>query len=288
MLARIAQEYVSQHGLQANTIVKNCRRWDRIIGANPSPDLLMRFRVTARAAGLSPYTIEKTITDVLTIVRHMGTELAPGKRLRQSRPEPQPVPLDSINAIWDLAPHWFRRWLVLTYWTGARCEDSVRLFRMVNSRCECIRMKADKTGHCHVWPAPDWLHDWLIIPSAHPLNGVSLWFTNILRRGITALCEAAKVDRFTPQQLRQRSITEWSRANATAGAIVHGCGLGVLSHYLDPLQILEAAAPRVRLPECFGASATAGTEDALISNFRRLDPAAQGLVAGTAERLAIG
>jgi hypothetical protein len=36
----------------------------------------------------------------------------------------------------------------------------------------------------------------------------------------------------------------------------------------------------------FCASESASTEDALLSHFRRLDPAAQGLIAGTGERLA--
>jgi len=69
---------------------------------------------------------------------------------------------------------------------------------------------------------------------------------------------------------------------------VHGSGLGVMSHYLDPLSVLESAAPRVRLPSCFGAQASTTTEDALIASFRRLDPSAQGLVSMTAERLAAG
>jgi hypothetical protein len=92
----------------------------------------------------------------------------------------------------------------------------------------------------------------------------------------------------TPKQIRQTSVTEWTRANATAGAIVHGSGLGVMAHYLDPLSVLESAAPRVRLPSCFGACTETASEDTLLSHFRRLDPAAQGLIAGTAERLAAG
>ena len=73
-----------------------------------------------------------------------------------------------------------------------------------------------------------------------------------------------------------------------AGAILHGSGLsGVMRHYIDPLSVLESAAPRVRLPDCFGATA-GDVESTLVANFRRLDTAAQGLIAGTAERLAAG
>ncbi len=283
--AELAQEYRTRNGLRAETIVKNCRRWDRF-GLPVTTEGLTAFRQQAMAAGLSPETIEKTVTDVLTVHQSQGHKLEPGKRLRRPAPEPKPVPLATIDAVWKVSPHWFRRWLVLTYWTAARCEDSLRIFRTVTSHTETIRLKANKTSRNHVWPVPSWMTAWLTIPSEHPLNGVSLHFTNVLRDGLTLLCEQAGVERVTPQQLRQRSITEWSRANATAGAIVHGCGLGVLAHYIDPLQILESAAPRVRLPECFGACTQAGSEDTLISNFRRLDPAAQSLIVGTTERLA--
>lgn len=285
-LSELAQEYRSRNGLRADTIVKNCRRFERF-GQPLSSEGLAAFRVAALAAGLAPDTIEKTVTDVITVAKHDGKTLEPGRRLRRPAPEPKPATLSTIEAIWQHAPHWFRRWLVLTYWTGARCEDSIRLFRTVTSLSEVIRLKADKTGRNHVWPVPKWINDWLPLPSLHPLNGVSLHFTNVIRDSLTSLCEQAGVDRITPQQIRQRSITEWSRANATAGAIVHGCGLGVLSHYLDPLQILESAAPRVRLPECFGAVNSSG-EDSLVANFRRLDAGAQGLLTMTAERLAAG
>jgi len=42
------------------------------------------------------------------------------------------------------------------------------------------------------------------------------------------------------------------------------------------------------VPACFGASQSHDTESSLLSHFRRLDPAAQGLIAGTTERLAAG
>lgn len=285
-LSELAQEYRSRNGLRADTIVKNCRRFERF-GHPVTSEGIAAFRVAALAAGLAPDTIEKTVTDVITVAKHDGKTLNAGRRLRRPAPEPKPASLSTIEAIWEQAQQWFRRWIVLTYWTGARCEDSLRVYRTTNSKTEVIRLKADKTGRNHCWPAPQWLQAWLPVPASHPLNGVSLHFTNVVRDCLTVLCEQAGVERITPQQLRQRSITEWSRANATAGAIVHGCGLGVLSHYLDPLQILESAAPRVRLPECFGATNASG-EDSLVANFRRLDPGAQGLLTMTAERLAAG
>lgn len=87
-----------------------------------------------------------------------------------------------------------------------------------------------------------------------------------------------------PKHVRQRALTEWSRADAMAGRIIHGCGLGVLDHYVDPLSILENAQHRVRLPVSFGADQSSG-EDVAVT-FRRLDPEAQQLVRSTIRRLA--
>jgi len=93
----------------------------------------------------------------------------------------------------------------------------------------------------------------------------------------------------TPQNIRQASITEWSRSNATAGAIIHGCGLGVLAHYLDPLSVLESAAPRVRVPAAMrGDCKSEESEATLLIHFRRMDAAAQGIISATAERLSAG
>jgi hypothetical protein len=44
----------------------------------------------------------------------------------------------------------------------------------------------------------------------------------------------------------------------------------------------------VRVPSCFGGTNAKQPEEALIASFRLLDPQAQGLVAGMAERLAAG
>lgn len=84
--------------------------------------------------------------------------------------------------------------------------------------------------------------------------------------------------------MRDRALSEWSAADHTACEVLHGQSLGTLRHYLSPLEILSRAAPRVRLPECFGASTD--VTQRLLDNFNRLDQSAQGLIADTAERLA--
>lgn len=288
-----AAAYVRDNSLRALVIVSNCRRFERVTGitdpAQISLPVLVAFRQAAMAMSLSPVTIEKTITDVSTIVKSVSGKLPePGKRLRQPRPEPRPITLSDFSAVFESASSKrLQRWMALAYWTGLRISDTVRMYVTCNEAADVLRHKASKTGHWHCWPVPQWLREWM--PRVEPLSGYSTaWFAEMLRDELAATCERAGVTHTTPKQIRQASVNAWTNANATAGAIVHGCGLGVMSHYIDPLSVLESAAPRVRLPQCFGACTTEDTEANLLSSFRRLDPAAQGLIAGTAERLAAG
>lgn len=291
-LTEHAQEHQRRNGLRAKTVIKNCKRFEKLTGSGPpdhiTSDRLAAFREQCLAAGLSHATIEKTVTDVATIFKvATGKPLDVGRRLKQKRPQPTPVPLDTIDATFRVSPRWLQRWMVLVYWTAARAEDSLRLFASTRKPGEVLRLQASKTGHQHVWPSPDWLKEWMQwLPS--PVNGSTLHYTNVLRRSIRTACLAASVQIWHPQQLRQRSITEWSRANATAGAIVHGCGLGVLAHYVDPLSVLESAAPCVRVPAAMLGTWQGAPEDSLLSAWRRCDPAARELVRATAERMAAG
>ncbi len=132
--------------------------------------------------------------------------------------------------------------------------------------------------------SPAWLRDIMSAKVSPPYKAATDHAQTIVRAEFERCCKLAKIDRLNPIQLRQRAVTEWTRANATAGKIVHGCGLGILNHYIEPLTVLESAASRVRLPQCFGVVEPTG-EESLLCNFRRLDPAAKGLVAMTAERL---
>jgi len=290
-LSEHAEKYVSENGLRSRMIASNCRRFERLTGIvnaeQVSLPVLQAFRSACMTMRLSNVTTEKTVTDVMTIVRYVvGTIPAVGKRLRQPRPEPRPVSLSDLDAIFAASEsHRMRRWLCLTYWTGLRLADSVNLLTQSLPDIT-IRHKASKTGICHAWPVPEWLRPWLQRSDDRVTCRVP-WMSRVIRAELAATCVVAGVAIVTPKNIRQASITEWTRSNATAGAIIHGCGLGVLSHYIDPLSVLESAAPRVRLPSCFGATDATG-EESLLASFRRLDPAAQGLISGTAERLASG
>lgn len=294
MLIDEAAAYCSRHGLKSKILIVNCRRFSRYLPETPpeciTSETLQTFREKAMQDALSHVTIEKTVTDVCTVVKAMlGKTLEPGKRLRQSRPQPQPVPIESVDAVFRIAVPWLRQWLVLTYWTGLRLQDAIAAQIRLPATGSVLQWKASKTGHSHQYPLPEWIRPHLQVRQSLGAAYSRHWLQSLVYQHLSAACEAAKVPRFTPQQIRQRSITEWSRANATAGRLIHGCGIGVLSHYIDPLSVLESAAARVRVPSCMlGVCKQVDTEGTLIDNFRKLDPQAQGLISSTAERLAAG
>lgn len=283
-----ALRYVKENGLRSTMICTNVRRWQRLTGVTAVQEIneehIVAFRLQAQEAGLAAATIEKTITDTITIVSWVtDRRLRPGKRLPQRRPKPTPLPLEDFSVIFGAATAWLQQWMALSYWTGLRLRDSMRLQLQTPLRTDVIRFQASKTGHPHCWPVPSWLRaycDQRPLPYRHAGDHS----VRILRSHLEAACLAAGVPVPLIKWIRQRSVTEWTRANATAGAIVHGSGLGVLSHYLDPLSVLEAAAPRVRLPDCFGATVDNSTR--LSAAYERLDPQGRDLILTTAERLA--
>lgn len=293
-LVSLAQRYIAENRLAGRTPIYSAARFVRLVGDIPTEEIgephICRYRTECQRINLSAATIESSIGNIVTVLKHDRIHVTSiGRRLRRNPPSPSPVPLSDLDAIWPHCCGWLRNWIALTSWTALRLSDGMELQAWLGTDLagDTLRLTASKTRHRHEYPTPRWMPA-IWEPVLPPWTRSTDFWRKTLREAIAHACRLAGVPEWTPKQLRQRSVTEWSRANATAGAIVHGCGLGVLHHYLDPLQILEGAAPRVRLPECFGASADAGTEDALLGHFRRLDPAAQGLIAGTAERLAAG
>jgi len=72
-----------------------------------------------------------------------------------------------------------------------------------------------------------------------------------------------------------------------AGKIVHGSGLGVLDHYIDPMAVLESAASSVRLPLGFTFDDDERKRQAkhLPDLLQKMDPEARALILQTAQRL---
>lgn len=287
-LLAFATDYCARRKIKPVPIY-SAQRFAEVVGDVPpgqiSQELLERY---ATEADGSPSTIRGTVKDVITLCKAAGNKTV-RQFIRKPQPKPRPTPLESIQAAWPFLAPWSCQYLVLSYWTGLRLDDALELqLQGVDPDGETIHWQASKTVKNHAWPLPSWMR-----PHLQPVKRLPYTKSNdhaqvIVRGELERVAQIGKVARIMPQQLRQRSVQEWTRANATAGAIVHGMGLGVMQHYLDPLMVLESASPRVRIPSCFGSTAAESTEDALLCHFRRLDPAAQGLIAGTAERLAAG
>ena len=287
-----ARLYLADRTIARKEPLYSANRFARFCGDIAAEDVttthLDSLRSQLQTAGLSAKTIESTIADIVTVVTwKTGSAIKKGRALDIPHPAPKPVPISSINLIWPHCSPQLQAWIAFSYWTALRLSDGMRwLLDHKHNVPGLIEIKASKTQKRHQFPLPEWLR--LIL-----LNGPYRWRTvsdyarRAIRLEIAAACTAAKIDTIQPKQFRSRGVTEWYQAREGAGKIVHGVSLGIMASYLGQLEILEAAAPRVRLPSCFGCVGET-EETTLISNFRRMDPAAQSIITATAERLSAG
>jgi integrase len=287
LLTQFAQDYCKRRKIKP-VPVYSAQRFAAVVGdVKPSQVTQEILETFASQAEGSVSTIRGTIKDVLTLCKAAGV-VGLRQFVRKPQPAPKPTPIVSIEKAWQFLAPWSCQYLVLSYWTGLRLDDVLELqLQGIDLEGDAIRWQASKTGKNHCWPLMGWMRPYLS-PARLPYLKANDHAQVIVRGELERVAQLGKVARIMPQQLRQRSVQEWTAANATAGAIVHGMGLGVMQHYLDPLMVLQGAAPRVRLPQCFGATQQGCDEESLLCHFRRLDPAAQGLISGTAERLAAG
>lgn len=289
-----AAQYLAGRQIVRREPLYSANRMARLMGDIPASEVtadhLDELRKRMQAEGLASRTIESTIADIITVVTEItGSNPGRGHRVQLSQPQPKPVPLLSLESCWQHCSPQLRAFIALAYWSAFRQSDAMRwlLENKAKGIPVVIQATAGKTRKRHVIPMPEWLAA-ILDAGRYRFRTVSDFARRCIRAEIHAACVQSGVEIWTPKHLRQRGITEWTRANATAGAIIHGCGLGVMAHYLDPLAVLESAAPRVRLPECFGACNQGSDEATLLTHFRRLDAAAQGLITGMSERLAAG
>lgn len=291
-LSLAAADYVQSRKL-SRTPVYSAKRFVDLMGdlevSNLDQAAIDKFKTIASGKNWSAWTVKGTIKDIRTLMRHYcGRSVR--LEVRVPSPDPQPTDFESINAVWVHAPNWLRQWIVLSYWTCARLDDSLKILLEMQAdigKRTVIEWSASKTGRRHRVPIPEWLHVWLK-PAA---GGVPFVRANdhaqcVVRATLAGCCTAAKVDQVYPKNLRQRALTEWKRSSPDAGSIIHGSGLGVLDHYVPAIEILSAAMFRVRLPQCFGVVVTDSEE--LMSAWQRLDPASQKLVKDMAARMAAG
>lgn len=247
------------------------RRFERFMHSPPprevSNEMIAAFRGRAMQAGLSPRSIEDSIATVRLVIRSLGLH-APdvGRKLRQRLTPPAPATLEELRQLWDAADSmswpetetwmlpsaWWRAWMTLAYWTGLRLTNLTWGLSLEHWGQDAIRYVAGKTGVRHVFPMTERL-SWIVAQCKERRPRTSILHcahhATRLRTHLTKLCDAAGIRRLTPKNLRQASITQWTKAASRAGEIIHGCGMPtVLAHYLDPLEILQEAAPRVAWP----------------------------------------
>jgi integrase len=296
-----ATKYTLDGGLATKALTNNCRQFFSKTGdlfgdidpADVQAEHFVAFRRAGLAANLSRVTIEKVLTDVATVCRSVTGKLPDsGKRLRRSRPQPKPAPMESIEAVFNAAPEFMQQWLVITTWTGARITDSMKLQNLIQDEpfenAEFITFQASKTGKHHVWPIPDWLRPWLrkIDHKFRPVNACQV---RTHRNRLTECCATAGVPIFKPKQLRQRAISQWTRANGAAGAIVHGKSLGVMDSYVDQAELLKETMPRVIMPDCFklraGITPATLAADDPYQMFQTLDEKTRGILLQTMRAL---
>jgi len=254
----------------ARKLLHDRYRWAAHSGDPPlrllTADGFDRFRASALAAGYSRRTIESTISDVIYVARRHGIELKPGRRLRIPRPQPSVPSLGSIARVylttesatyprrsWASPAAWWRCLLVVALWCGFRRGDLARL-SWDDIGPWSMELRASKTGKLHRIPLTSTVQRHLaqLDHLGHPLRIFDLPRSTSFRAfgdQLARLCLAARVPALTLQGIRRASITMWSSVNAEAGRIIHGCHLGIMAHYLDPLAILQAAAPLVQLPD---------------------------------------
>jgi len=254
----------------ARRLLHDRRRWVACSGDPPlrliTAETFDRFRRAALAAGYSRRTIESTVSDVIYVARRHGIQLQPGRRLRIPSPQPSVPSLGSIARVylaagsatyprrsWATPAAWWRCLLVVALWCGFRRGDLARL-AWDDIGPWSMELRASKTGKLHRIPLTATVRRHLaeLDHLGHPLRIFDMPRSTSFRAmgdQLQRLCLAARVPPLTLQAIRRASITMWASVNAEAGRIIHGCHLGVMAHYLDPLAVLQSAAPLVQLPD---------------------------------------
>lgn len=294
----------------ARRLRHNCHRWE-ICSGNPHltdcQGFFDRFRRCASDAGYSPVTIESTISDVRYVAGHLGIQLPPGRRLRIPAPCPTVPSLDTIGRLYEAADtavwprrlwcdrgDWWRCLVLVVLWTGLRRGDLVKL-KWADIGVDDIRLEAGKTKRVHHIPLVPTVsrHLAAIRPPREADRVFELPRSNSFRafaRQLDALATAASVPRVTLQQIRRTSITLWTSVNAEAGRLIHGCGLGVMAHYLDPLAVLRATAQRINLPDAMWTDLERLTcrqhRQELLALYSRTDPTDRETLLQVARKLA--
>jgi hypothetical protein len=177
-------------------------------------------------------------------------------------------------------------------WTGLRRGDVQRLtWDAIGS--DRITVTARKTGSTHEIPLSRTIERHLESIRGGPDRIFDLPKSNSFKRWRAEMHQIAEIPGIPPitwKQMRQFAITTWTTANPEAGRIVHGCGMGVLDHYVDRFRVLEDAEPLVQLPAAFLSpqerSAWFRAREELIRLLSRANPTDRKLLLQIARKIA--
>lgn len=283
-VTQFAEEYVTKRSIE-KTPIYSARRFEKLLGEMPIADVceahLIQFAHMCGDAKYSGWTTKGGIKDIRTLVI-AATGKDPGTiKTKVPDPDPQPVPIESIDACWPHMPDWCRQWTVVSYWTALRLADVIRL-QKTGVPSDQIIWIAKKTGRTHRVPIPAWMKQFTSSRAVPFKNNID-HNARIVRAKLAECCKKAGVAAFLPSHVRDRALTEWLKADGTAGKIIHGCGLGVLDHYASKADLILHAGERLVMPACFDAAPN--TTDAMMRTFKRLDAVGQKLIAETASRM---
>jgi hypothetical protein len=290
------------HGLQrAPTLRHRVSCWSRFVSAElpVTTERINDFRRLASQSGLSPATIETTIGDVMTLLRHTNQDVPDrGRRLPAPPNNAEQPTLVDVGRVYEAASdarwpvftirdrirrEWrdeerqrlFRSFIFVSFWTGLRVGD-LRELSWKHVRDDRIEWTASKTQAQHSFPITVEVKRHLDMArgldrsQVFPIAKGSVRF---VREELDRLCRVARVDRFGPQMIRRASITNWYCTDQPkAGDIVHGSGLvkGITGFYAEPLRILSKAAETFVLPDEMQDPATRGKNRDAIARLLRI------------------
>lgn len=228
------------------------------------------WRESASARGLKDASIEAVVSSIRALCRQAGQNPHVGVR-RRCAVRCKPVPdHDLIASAYQQADRgqwpdprlcrtpalmrvktsdWLRAFIVFSFFTGLRIRD-LRSATWGSITEDRIEWAANKTRKAHRYPLPEIVRRHLQPLRCSGSERIFPWSKSqesLLRRELHRIGGPT----LGPQAIRRASVTTWSCASPEAGRVIHGCGLGVMAHYLDQLRILESALPRLQWPDAF-------------------------------------
>lgn len=276
----LAKRYMPNHDYIAKGTASSFRyalnRWERVTEDRSLKDITVDdlFVYRNSCKDLSASSANSYLALIFTLLRHAkqlsilseAPEIPFLRVHRKLKPTPTLEELErmyevtaSAGLTWpkfEPAYLFWRRWLVVSYFTGFRLTDLMHNLTWDCIHADRIELTAKKTNWTHVIPMCDVLRSHLV-RTVHDDNRIFPVSNSphIIRRELRFLCEAAKVSvHVTPHALRRLSITEWSATGSElAGKLIHGCGRtsDVMMHYRGTLRVLQEARETLAVPKAF-------------------------------------